>query len=235
MTDLIDAILDGVKVRSFFYSKYYGAIEYRPLNLKETEECYSNAFEGHSMGAVSFITMHRLGEAMDGMKTVELAMEVNEIRSCINTWIVYHATKDFQPSRWRQVNEGIPLGIHAMREKTCCLEIDQFAKEILDLSVCPRGKMESFLKTKDGRVIGIAVWKLDMPLIDNLGDLTELQLSFLSTSLDKYSGEWKDEEAKDLSTALKKLEFRPVVRYDDAQLDIIARLDQAKKEREGKK
>jgi hypothetical protein len=229
MADLIDAILDGVKVRSFFYSQYYGALEYRPLTLKETEECYSRALEGRSMEATNFITTYRLGGPMDGLKTVELAMEVNSIRSVVNAWIVYHAVKDFQPPRWRQVKDGLPLGIQALHEDACCLEIDTFARQVLALSVCPRGRMESFLKTGDGKVIGTAIWKLDMPLVQNLGDLTELQLSFLSTSLDKYTNEWKQEEGADVAQALKKLDFKPTMQYDKAQLDIIAKLDEARK------
>ena len=235
MADLIDAILDGIKVHSFFYSQYYGAIEYRPLTLKEVEECYSKSFKGHSMEAVNLIIAHRLGDKMEPLKAVELAIEVNGIRSDVNSWIVYHAVKDFQPPRWRQEKDGLPLGMHAMREDQCALEIDSFAMAVLDLSTCPRGKMESFLSTKDGKVVGMATWKLDMPLIENLGDVTELQLQFLSTSLDKYTGEWKAEQSDSTSEALKKLKFKPVVKFDGAQLDIIKRLDEAKKAKEVKR
>jgi hypothetical protein len=235
MADLIDAILDGIKVHSFFYSQYYGAIEYRPLTLKEVEECYTRSFRGRSMEAVNLITAHRLGDRMEPLKAVELAIEVNGMRSDINSWIVYHAVKDFQPPRWRQEDGGLPLGMHALREDACALEIDGFATAVLDLSTCPRGKMESFLSTKDGKVVGMATWKLDMPLIENLGDVTELQLQFLSTSLDKYTGEWKAEKSDSTTEALKKLKFKPTVKYDGAQLDIIKRLDEAKKAKGVKK
>lgn len=230
MPDLIDAILGGIKTRSFFYSKYYGAIEYRPLTLKEVEECHARSFPGRSMAAVNFITAHRFNEKATPIETVALALEVNQIRSDINAWIVYHAVKDFQPPRWRQENNGFPLGIHALHEDACTLEIDDFAREVLNLSVCPSGKMESFLKTKDGKTVGMATWKLDMPIIENLGDITELQLEFLCTSLDKYTGEWKKEGTSDVVEAMKKLNFKPVMKYDQAQLDIIAKLDAKRKE-----
>jgi hypothetical protein len=235
MADLIDAILDGIKVRSFFYSQYYGAIEYRPLTLKEVEECYTKSFRGHSMEAVNLITSHRLGDKMEPLKAVELAVEVNGMRSDINSWIVYHAVKDFQPPRWRQEKDGLPLGMHAMREDACVLEIDSFAASVLDLSTCPRGKMESFLSTRDGKVVGMATWKLDMPIIENLGDVTELQLQFLSTSLDKYTGEWKAEKSDSVAEAMKKIKFKPNVKYDEKQLDIIKQLDNVKNERRAKK
>lgn len=229
MVDLIDAILRGIKTRAFFYSKYYGAIEYRPLTLKEVEDCYQKAFKGRSIDAVNFITMHRMGDKITPIQTVELAMEINSIRSIINSWIVYHAVKDFQPPRWRQEQDGLPLGIHAMQEDACSLEIDAFAAEILELSTSPSDRMDSFLETADGKTLGIATWKLDIPLLENLGDVTELQLKFMSTSLDKYTGEWKSEISSTVEDAMRKVHFRPEFRYDNAQLDIIARLDAIKK------
>jgi len=228
MTDLIDAILKGVKTSSFFYSKYYGAIEYRPITIKENENCYANALVGHSEKAVEFLTKHKFPHEEDAAATVETALEISIILDELDKWIIYHAAKDFQPPRWRQLEKGIPLGIHAMSEDSCCLEINKFADAVVELSECPDGKMESFLKTENGKTIGIATWRLDIPIIQELGDLTSLQLTFMVHSLDKYNGEWKDAGHSTIESAMKELNFKPNFQMDRDQLDLMARLDKAK-------
>jgi hypothetical protein len=187
------------------------------------------------MLAVNFITNHKLGSKLSPIETVELAIEINVIKSKIDRWIVFHSVKDFQPDRWRQLHDGLPLGMHALNEDSCYLEIEEFATAVLELSACPREKMESFLSTNTGKVIGTATWKLDMPVVESLGDLTELQLTFMVTSLDKYTGEWRKEGSGKIEDVLKKLNFKPQVKFDDAQVDLLKRLEGAKKAKEEKK
>ncbi|PNX48631.1 MAG: hypothetical protein BV459_01935 [Thermoplasmata archaeon M11B2D] len=234
MVDLIDAILKGVDLISFFQSKYYGSIKFRPITMHEVNDVFLKSLVGHSIDAVKFATMFRFEKKEEVIETVEMLLEVNSIRHEMNKWIVYHSVKDFQPDYFNHVKNGIPLGIHAFNEEQCCLEIEEMAKEILDLSCAPRGDARAVLETASGDVIGTAIWKMDYQLVEKVEDLTDVQLYFIIETYNKYTGETEKEKG-DLKRFMEKMNFKPVVtEMTNEQRDIIKRLNVIKNEQKSK-
>jgi len=230
MVDLIDAILKGVDLISFFQSKYYGSIKFRPITMHEVNDVFMKSLIGHSIGAVKFATMFRFEKKEEDVDTLEMLLEVNQIRHKMNKWIVYHAVKDFQPDYFKKEENEIPLGIHAFNEEGCCLEIEEFAKAVLDISCAPRGDVKAVLETPSGDVMGTAVWKLDYNLVEKIEDLTDVQLYFIIETYNKYTGK-SEEEKGDLKEFMQKINFKPVVtKMTDEQKDLIKRLNVMKNE-----
>lgn len=230
MVDLIDAILKGVDLTSFFQSKYYGSIKFRPITMHEVNDVFNRSLIGHSMGAVKFATMFRFERKEENVDTLEMLLEVNEIRHEMNKWIVFHAIKDFQPDYFRKEENEIPLGIHAFNEESCCLEVEELAKAVLDLSCAPRGDIRSVLETSSGEIMGTAIWKMDYQLVEKVENLTDAQLFFIIETYNKYTGS-TDTEKGDLKKFMDKINFKPVLtEMTPEQTDIIKQLNVMKDE-----
>jgi hypothetical protein len=231
MVDLIDAILKGVNLTSFFQSKYYGSIKFRPITMHEVNDVFMKSLIGHSVGAVKFATNFRFEKKEDSVETIEMLLEINQIRHEMNKWIVFHSVKDFQPDYFRKVHDDdIPLGIHAFNEERNCLEIEEFAKVVLDLSCAPRGDVQSVLETSSGEVIGAAIWKLNYELVEKVEDLTDVQLYFIIETYNKYTGEVEKEKGG-LKRFMEKINFKPVMTsMTQEQTDIVKRLNVMKDE-----
>jgi hypothetical protein len=229
--DLIKAILDGIKTSSFFYSKYYGNIQYRPISTKEVDDVFNKVLPGHGEEAVRFVTNYRTTGKEDPVDIMSTILEINEMRVAMNRWTVYHGVKDFQPEDWRLLYDGIPLGVRALSDPRCFLEVDKLAVAIMRLSNAPRESMKSVLTSEAGEQLGEAYWNLDYPLVERLGDLTDIQLSFIVESYDVLERKRKSEKHDDVKEALEHYHMKPIItNYNEAQLDIIRKLEEAKKQ-----
>jgi len=227
MVNLIEAIKKGINLHSFFYSKVYGAIKFRPLCNGEVDDVMRMSTKKKSQEVKRLLTevrLHRKPNDYDKSVIDEVADTLNEM----NVWIVYHAVKDFQPEEWQHVDEfATPLGIYMLKYPESYLEVSAFADEVMSFTVRPTEELTTFLKTKDGTALAEAVWKLKVPITDELWKLTDIQLSFLVQS---YNG---TSVAATIRRAIEKPPTSRIVTPDE--LALIRKAEEIKNKLRGKK
>lgn len=230
MTDLIEALKKGIDLYSFFYSKYYGPIKYRPLTNLEISMVLKSSLKGKSKEMREFIKDMRL--KLIPKKEIDISMldDVSDVLDIMDAWIVYHAVKDFQEENWQHENDGIPLGVYLLRSPDSYLEVSRFAEDVMRLSTRPVDEVKSFIKTGAGEILAETTWKLGYPLTDKLWKLTNLQLSFLiESSLERTK--------KNVNT-VEELgqESQPTARaMTDFELNIIKKAEEIRKKITGDK
>lgn len=226
MVNLIDVLSKGIDLYSFFYSKIYGEIKFRPLTNLEIGMIMDSVFVGHSQEAKNLMKVVKFKMDVDINFTPELIDEVSRMYDEINKWIVYHAVKDFQPEEWQHSRDSIPLGIHLLESPHCCLEIDEFAEEVLLFSVMPKSEMRSFIESKSGDILAEAYWRLKYPLTDKMWELTGLQVKFISES-SRYLK--KKHKAENLDKFLRNEGKKPLKPMTKEDVNLVEKLERIKR------
>jgi len=179
MVDLIDAITRGIDLYSFFYSKYYGPIKYRPLTNFELSTVIEDAVSGKPWEVKEFLRDLQIKHVLPPSIPREMSRDLVKAYEHMCALVVYHAVKDFQKENWQHVRNGIPLGMALLEGPDNYLEVESMAGEVLALSSQPREVLESFIETEGGERLASAVWKLDYQLTDAMWKLTDLQFMFI--------------------------------------------------------
>jgi hypothetical protein len=211
MVNLVKAIMKGIDLHSFFYSKYYGPIKFRPLNNLEVRHVMSTVYGNASEATMQVLDSIRFQIKPEMETTREALLEASSLYDEINIWVVYHATKDFQPEEYQLVDPyGVPSGIHLLKHPDNYLEITEFANEVLGISIFGRERMASFIETEDGEILAKAYWNLNYPLNDKIWKLTDLQLTFLKESYDHVTRKQDEEKFDSMEEFMQSINFTPM-------------------------
>lgn len=212
MVDLIRAIKEGIKLSSFFHSKFYGAIQFRPISNSEVDHVLEMVFANRSIESIALFKKIKFKDTEVKVElSLELLEEIDTMWEEMDYWICFHALKDFQPEEWKTPDENsIPLGIRIMKDPNSYLEFHDLADKIMTYSWRPRNVVRSVIKTKAGKQIATAYWNLDWKLAETLRDLTDLQIKFVLESYGISKDPEKEEKSYDtMEDLMKDLNFKP--------------------------
>lgn len=208
---LVDAIMKGTDLHSFFYSKCYGPIKFRPLNNSEISNVMDRISINASDGAIEVINSFVFKIKPKIEATKDALIEASGMYNTLNKWICYHGLKDFQGEEWSHVDDnGVPFGIHVLEHPQSYLEINSLAREIMSFTTAEDEKISSFLETEEGKILAKATWNLYYPLSDRIWNLTNVQLKFIKVSHDHVRKKTESEEFDTLEELMDAINFKPV-------------------------
>jgi len=223
MVDLVDAILKGIDLHSFFYSKY-GPVKYRPLTNLETRDVLNRTCKRLSPEAKSIVKHMRFRIIPEISVTKDALEEASSVYYDISLWICYHALKDFQREEWQHVDgSGIPLGVKILEHPDSYFEIEKLASAVLKLSVYGKERMASQIETENGKILAKAYWNLNVPLAE-LGKHTKLQLTFIHES-HKYLKDTKNEYSS-MEELMKGIGMTPLKPMSEEEVDMVQKWEE---------
>lgn len=166
----LDLVRLGIKAESSF--SYEGKnVTYRALSSYEVDKCRYNSMELCDDKLARFILRLRLGQLNGKLNLDNVPAELykNYVRYLLefDYWILFYATKDFQPSDY---------SIDDVRKMQ---DVHTLAQKIIDFS-CPKSDMVmEFVRTEDGQELAKIVYEFRQPLVSDAWKLTPLQHDFL--------------------------------------------------------
>lgn len=223
MVDLIEAITKGIDLYSFFYSKYYGPIKFRPLTSFELSIVVEDSISNRPWEIKEFLRDMQIRHVVPQSIPREMSRELIKAYDHMCALVVYHSVKDFQKENWQHVHDGIPLGMTLLESADNYLEINEMAHEVMSFSTQPREVLEAFIETEDGTRLATATWKLDYQLTDAMWKLTDLQFAFI---IKCREGERK---ARDVAE-LKRLMPNPLTITTPEEVQLIEKCERIKKQ-----
>lgn len=226
MVDLIEAITKGIDLYSFFYSKYYGPIKFRPLTNFELSLVVEESISKEPWEIKEFLRDMHIRHVVPQSIPREMSRELVKAYDHMCALVVYHAVKDFQKENWQHVHDSIPLGMTLLESADNYLEVGDMAHEVMALSTQPGEVLEAFIETEDGTRLATTTWKLDYQLVDAMWKLTDLQLTFI---IKCRKGEKK---ARDLAE-LRQLMPNPLTITTPEEVSLIEKCERIKKQLRG--
>ncbi len=167
---ILKMIREGIQYKDFF--NYDGTlIPMRPLRSSELDDARWHGYEFVSPKLARLIVNIKLGKfkIVHELKEVapEMFINIDKFDSEIEYWIVYHAMKDFRDKSFTIDDVRNMRYVHDM------------AKFVLAMSSAPKSVVLDIVRTRDGVELGRTLHQFNVPIVDRVNDMTDLQHEFL--------------------------------------------------------
>ena len=167
---ILKMIREGIKIKDFF--NYDGTmIPLRPLTSFELDDARWHGYEFASPKLARLLVNIKLGKykILDELKDypAELYANIDKFDAEIEYWMVFYSMKDFRDDSFTIDDVRKMRYVHEM------------ARFILDMSSAPRDVVLEIIKTPEGEELAKIIYQYNVPLVNEVRDLTDLQHEFL--------------------------------------------------------